>query len=117
MDMSVGMGATDYAAIVNQTNQTNLESKIKNNSDKMTDVEAMEACKEFEAYMLEQVYKAMDKTVMRAEDKSDYEEYFGDLQIQSYAKSAVDQGGIGLAKQLYESMKNNNQIAITSDTE
>lgn len=57
----------------------------------------------------------MEKTVMRAEDKSDYEEYFGDMMIQEYAKRAVDQGGIGLANQLYEAMKNNNQLNVTDN--
>lgn len=115
MDMSIGANST-YASIVSQTQATDLEKNLANrNTDKITDVEAMEACKEFEAYMLEQVYKSMEKTVMRAEDKSDYEEYFGDMMIQEYAKRAVDQGGIGLANQLYEAMKNNNQLNVTDN--
>lgn len=115
MDMSIGANST-YASIVSQTQAIDLEKNLANkNNDKITDVEAMEACKEFEAYMLEQVYKSMEKTVMRAEDKSDYEEYFGDMMIQEYAKRAVDQGGIGLANQLYEAMKNNNQLNVTGN--
>lgn len=115
MDMSIGANST-YASIVSQTQATDLEKNLANkNNDKITDVEAMEACKEFEAYMLEQVYKSMEKTVMRAEDKSDYEEYFGDMMIQEYAKRAVEQGGIGLANQLYEAMKNNNQLNVTGN--
>ena len=37
------------------------------------------------------------------------------MMIQEYSKIAVDQGGVGLAEYLYESMKNNNQIKITGE--
>ncbi|MDE6025304.1 MAG: rod-binding protein [Lachnospiraceae bacterium] len=114
MDMSVN--AVDYASVYNQTQTTGLENRLKNSdSDKITDKKAMEACKEFEAYMLEQVYKSMEKTIMRAEEKSDYEDYFGDMLTQQYVGSIMDQGGIGLARQLYDSMQKNNQINITSE--
>ena len=55
----------------------------------------------------------MEKTILRAEEDSSgtasqYRDYFGDMQIQAYAKAAADQeDGIGLAKQLYEQMKRN----------
>lgn len=77
-------------------------SKVENAEDE----KMLEACKEFEAYMLEQVYKQMEKTIMRDEDsQGDYEKMFSDMRVQEYASRAVDQGGIGLAQQLYESMK------------
>ena len=79
--------------------------------DQKDDEKLMEVCKSFESYFIEQVYKSMEKTIIRAdEEKNDYEEMFGDLRIQQYAKKVSDQGGIGLAKQLYESMKNNQGI-------
>jgi flagellar protein FlgJ len=49
----------------------------------------------------------MESTIDRAEEKSDYEEYFGDMMVQEYAEKVEDQGGLGLAQQLYESMKRN----------
>ena len=59
-----------------------------------------------QAYMLEQVYKQMEKTIMRSDDsQGDYEKMFSDMRIQQYAERATEQGGIGLAQQLYESMK------------
>ena len=43
------------------------------------------------------------------EEENDYLSVFKDTQIQEYAKAATEQGdGIGLAKQLFESMKRNN---------
>lgn len=98
----------DYSSIVGSENGSVVANKlndIKINS--ASDIEKYEACKEFEQYMLEQIYKSMEKTIMRAEKKSDYENYFGDMMVQEYSKKAMDQGGIGLAKQLYESMKRN----------
>lgn len=107
-NMMSGVNTSDYASIYNQTT-SNLESNLKKTL--ATDDEMMQACKEFEAYMLEQVYKSMEKTVIRAEEEqNEYEEYFGDLRIQEFAKLATDQGGVGLAQQLYEAMKRNSGI-------
>ena len=102
------IGTTDYSSIINSTRQSDVEKTFQNKSTQKTDEEMMDACKQFEAYMVEQVYKSMENTIMRADDeKGDYEKMFGDLRIQQYAQAVSDQGGIGLAKQLYEAMKNN----------
>lgn len=104
------IGTTDYSSIINSTRQSDVEKTFqnKNKSTQQTDAEMMEACKQFEAYMVEQVYKSMENTIMRADDEEgDYEKMFGDMRIQQYAQAVSDQGGIGLAKQLYEAMKNN----------
>ncbi len=110
MSISInGVSGTDYSAIINQNQTTNVENAINNaGKDNVTNDEMMEACKEFEAYMIEQIYKSMEKTIIKAdEEENEYKEYFGDMQIQEYAKSAVEQGGFGLANQLYEAMINN----------
>ena len=83
-----------------------LEEKIK--STPTTDEELMEVCKSFEAYMLEQVMKGMEKTISYNEEKKNpYMEQFGDILYQEYAKSATETQGLGLAQMLYESMKRN----------
>lgn len=102
----------DYSQISNAS-QTAMENTLSSVGDKATSAELMEACKEFEAYFIEQIYKGMEKTIMKAEDEESstagqYKDFFGDMQIQEYAKIATEQGdGIGLAKQLYEQMKRN----------
>ncbi|MBO5509073.1 MAG: rod-binding protein [Lachnospiraceae bacterium] len=107
MDL-MGVGASDYSSVIAQSNSKNVADKIENmKTEGSSDAEMLEACKEFEKYMLEQVYKSMEKTIDRAEEKSDYEEYFGDMMVQEYAEKAMDQGGMGLAQQLYEAMKHN----------
>lgn len=107
MDL-MGVSASDYASMIAQGNSQNVANRIDNiKTEGSSDEEKLEACKEFEQYMIEQLYKSMEKTIDRAEDKSDYEEYFGDMMIQEYAGMAMEQGGIGLAQQLYEAMKHN----------
>ena len=103
------ISGNDYSSVIAQTQTGGLESTLGSiDKTKATDDEMMNACKEFEAYMIEQVYKSMEKTIIKAdEDENEYETYFGDMRIQQYAKSVVDQGGVGLAQQLYEAMKRN----------
>lgn len=78
------------------------------NKSNATDEELMEACKSFEAYLLEQVFKSMEKTVLKDEEKeNDYLMNFSDMLYEEYAKEATKAQGIGLAQMLYESMKRN----------
>lgn len=107
---------SDYYSNVSNVSKDALEKTLGNVNDKTSEEELMKACKEFEAYFVEQIFKGMEKTVMKAEDEdssaSMYQEYFGDMQVQEYAKAATEQTngngtGIGLANQLYEQMKRN----------
>ncbi len=114
-----GLSENDYSSIITQTQTSGLEGTLGSiDSTKATDDEMMNACKEFEAYMIEQIYKSMEKTIIKAdEEENEYETYFGDMRIQQYAQSVVDQGGIGLAQQLYEAMKRNSgSTTITEAT-
>lgn len=86
-----------------------LESQLNTVKDgEKTDDELMDVCKEFETYMLEQVYKAMEKTVPKNEDSSSgtsYMDYFGDTLSQEYSKRMAETTDFGLAQKLYDSMK------------
>lgn len=79
-------------------------------SDKLgssSDEELMEVCKTFESYFVEQVLKEMEKTVHSSDEENDYYQYFGDYLWQGYAEQITESGQLGLAQQLYESMKRN----------
>ncbi|MGN0436855.1 MAG: rod-binding protein [Wujia sp.] len=106
MDSVGTLSSTDYSTYVNQSMTAGLTNSLSGvNSSTATDDEMMEACKEFETYMVEQVYKSMEKTIIKAdEEENDYEKYFGDYRIQEYAKMVTEQGKLGLAQQLYEAM-------------
>lgn len=103
---------SDYYTQASNASASALENTLsKVDTKTATEEELLDACKEFEAYFVEQLYKGMEKTIMKAEDEessTSYMDYFGDMQIQEYAKLVTDQGdGIGLAQQLYEQMKRN----------
>ncbi len=100
-----------YSSAANQT-ASKLEEQLKSDYSKATDDELMDACKQFEAYFMEQMFKAMVKTIPKNEDNtSSYAtsmlEYFKDEMIQKVAEDSTEQSSNGLAQMLYEQMKRN----------
>lgn len=100
-----------YASAANQT-----ANKIKNQLDgadysNATDDELLAACKQFEAYFVEQLYKGMMKTIPKSEETSNYTsmmtDFYKDQMIQSMAEQTTKQTNLGLAQMLYEQMKRN----------
>jgi flagellar protein FlgJ len=91
---------------------SDLADKLKNGVDGKSDAELMEACKEFEAYFTEQVFKNMRKAMVpQSEDDSGsmstLKNYFEDELWKNYSSEAADQSNNGLAQMLYEQMKRN----------
>ncbi len=78
--------------------------------------ELMDACKQFEAYMLEQVYKGYENTVkVFSKDKEDNSmgtlvDYFKDITVQDITSTQSDKQSTGLAQMLYENMKRNYDV-------
>ena len=111
--MSIGLSSELlFAQMQNSKNDTKavgLQNKLSGiNSQSATDEEMMEVCKEFEAYLVEKVFDRMkDAMTDSEEEESDYLSYFGDMMYQEYAKTIAENGELGLAQQLYESMKRN----------
>lgn len=111
--MSIGLSSELlYTQMQNRKNDTKavgLQNKLSGmNSETATDEEMMEVCKEFEAYLVEQVLNQVkDAMTDSEEEEGDYLNYFGDMMYQEYAKQIAENGELGLAKQLYESMKRN----------
>lgn len=90
------------------------ESMKTTDYENASEDELLSACKEFEAYFLEQVFKSMEKTVdcFKDEDStstysSSMLDYFGDETISALAKTSTETQGLGLAQTLYEQMKRN----------
>ena len=90
--------------------QSNLENKDYTTASAE---ELLNACKEFEAYFVEQVIKQMEKMIPESEESSTvgkYMDYFGDTYTQKLAEhvTASNNGnGLGIAQMLYEQMKRN----------
>ncbi len=110
--MSISVGADSINSISSNylsrsAKTSGLEAALKNSAS-ATDEELMEACKSFESYLIEQVFKGMEKTVMKdEEEENDYLAQFGDKLYEEFAKNAAEEGSLGIAQMLYESMKRN----------
>ena len=123
MDISniTSMYSDVYSTAANQA-----ASKLQNQIDgadytKASKDELMDACKQFEAYFIEQMYKAMLKTVPENEGTSNYAsslmDYYKDQMVQGIAGQTTNQseGGMGLAQMLYEQMARNYGIDVTEN--
>ncbi len=111
MSISVGSASLNSVAgtYLSQTSKTsNLEETIKNSAG-TSDEDLMQACKSFESYLLEQVFKGMKSTIMKddEEEENDYLAQFGDMLYEEYAEEATEKQSLGIAQMLYDSMKRN----------
>jgi flagellar protein FlgJ len=104
---------SDYLSTTVQQNTEVSKSASKDYAN-ATDDELMDACKQFESYFLEQIFKEMEKTIVKAEDEdstnSQLEDYFKEETIKDLAEQSTDQNSLGLAQMLYEQMKRNYDI-------
>ncbi len=93
-----------------------LQKKLENTSAKSTDDELWQACKGFEAYFMEQIYKEMQKSVdaLKSEDQdkstSTLVDYFKNQTLQEICADSVDTQSNGFAQMLYENLKRNYDI-------
>lgn len=121
MDLSGLNGLTDYSSYINSANEAStqaLKNKLNNTvSETSSDDELLEACKEFESYLWEQVFKEMEKTTKIFSDEEDKDgyasnmvDYFKDSVIQEISGQAANQGANSVAQMLYEQMKRNYNI-------
>lgn len=114
MSVSIGDYYTDYytkSSVGNATEAklSSLESKLGTvSAEKPSDEELMAACKEFEAYLVEQVVKQVKEAFVDSdEDQSGYMQVFGDTMVQDLASTISNNSELGIAQQLFESMKQN----------
>ena len=111
--MSISIGSDYLTNALTNTDKSKTAQKLQNSlagldKNKATDEEMMAACKDFEAYLVEQMIDSMRSTVEdEEEEKNPYLEQFGDMRYQEYAKFIAESGQLGIAQQLYESMKKN----------
>ncbi len=108
---------TEYAMQESKNASASLvKSKIENTSSASTDDELWEACKSFEAYFMEQIFKEMQKSVdaLKPEESdnstSTLVDYFKDQTLQEVCSTSVDKESNGFAQMLYENMKRNYDI-------
>ncbi len=106
MSSMAGMAANNASA-------SRLEGTLKTGYENATDEELMGACKQFEAYFLEQMFKAMQKTVPNYSTEgmtgssNSLMDYYKEQMIQQVAADTTEQNSLGLAQMLFEQMKRN----------
>lgn len=119
MDLSGLNGFSEYITSANSASAEALKSKLNSQVNETAEEdELLEACKEFEAYLWEQVFKEMQKTAKLFGDDDDSDsyagnmvDYFKDTVVKEIsAKAADEQGTNSLAQMLYTQMKRNYHI-------
>ena len=107
---------TDYMTDIDRVNAENLQKQLENAAQtKAKEDDALfDACKQFEAYLWEQIYKEMEKTAKVFSDDDDEDayasnmvDYFKDAVIQQVSSQTATEQSNSLAQMLYEQAKRN----------
>ena len=91
-----------------------MQDTVSKDYSKATDEELLDVCKQFEAYFMEQVFKQMEKTIIKDESSSGQTtalvDYFKDSALQELTKTSTETQGLGIAQMFYEQMKRNYEL-------
>ena len=96
-----------YGQSVSNVTSSSLQSTLGNVGKTSSEEELMEACKGFEAYFVQKIIEQAKTSVAGEEEEGEYMQYFGDILNEQYANTIVESSSLGLAQQLYDSMKGN----------
>lgn len=114
--MDIGSINANYADYLSKSATASSQiDKLKNvDVANSSDEELMGACKQFEEYFVEMVLKEVFKTVditgisdSTSSAMSTSKEWMRDSMVQQFASKITEDSKLGLAQQLYESMKRN----------
>lgn len=102
---------TNYSLSANDAVSDRLSEQVQS---AQSDEQMLDACKQFESYLVQQMFKSMQESakVFSDEDEddnsTDYVNMFQDNYLETIAEQLVNSGqGLGIAEQLYDSMKAN----------
>lgn len=103
---------TDYMTDTNRVATENLQKQLEESAKAKENEALFDACKQFESYLWEQVYKEMQKSVdLFGEDDDGYAsnmvDFFKDSFVQEISQQTASQGSNSLAQMLYEQAKRN----------
>ncbi|MBR5406619.1 MAG: rod-binding protein [Lachnospiraceae bacterium] len=112
---SINNGFVNTVADNAKAATNDMSKKLKSDMSSASDKELMDACKEFEAYFIEQVFKNMKKSMVPKDESLDgstsmLKDYYEDELWSKYASEAASQSSNGLAQMLFEQMKRNYSI-------
>ncbi|OGO84808.1 MAG: hypothetical protein A2Y24_04830 [Clostridiales bacterium GWE2_32_10] len=100
---------TQISSIKTNNLKSKADAAVKDNDDTVL----MDACKQFESYFIDQIMKEMRNTLSKDDGdsmipKSKGETMFTEMKDSEYSKQATDNGGIGIAKLMFEQLKKTN---------
>ena len=117
MDLTGAGLYTDYMTDAERVATEKLQSRLENTAktENADDDALFDACKQFEAYLWEQVYKEMEKTTKLFDDDDKDEstyaanmtDYFKDMMVQQISEQTASESSNSLARMLYEQAKRN----------
>lgn len=119
--MDINGLSAEYTNYMSRSSAASAKMERLQNTDyaNATDEELMNACKQFEEYFVEMTLKEVFKTVdmfgmgeSTSSAMSTSKDLLKDNMIQKYAEKITEGANLGLAQQLYESMKRNT-IAVS----
>lgn len=106
--------ASTYLEQAKSASAKALNNSLSKDYSSATDEELMGACRQFESYFIEQVFKALEKTATVFEEDKESSgsavNMFKDQMYQEYASMAMENEDFGIAKALYEQMKRNYSV-------
>lgn len=94
-----------YSSSISSSAADSLEKTLGNTNSSSDDEELMDVCKDFESYFVQKIIEKAKSTLDNEDEKGEYMQYFSDTLNQEYADIITNNGGIGLAQQLYDSLK------------
>lgn len=107
---------TDYTKYMSQSSAASAKMNQIKNMDyaNATDEELMSACKQFEEYFVEMTLKEVFKTVdmfgmneSTSSAMSTSKDLMKESMVRTFAEKITEESNLGLAQQLYESMRRN----------
>lgn len=114
--MDIGGLNTEYQNYMSRSSEASAKIDQIRNTDyaDATDEEMMNACKQFEEYFVEMTLKEVFKTVdlfgmgeSTSGAMSTSKDLMKDSMVRKFAEQITEESNLGLAQQLYESMKRN----------
>lgn len=103
-----------YGQTVTNAASSSLQSTLGNVNEESSDEELMNVCKNFEAYFVQKIIEQAKQSIVGEdeEEQGEYMQYFGDMRNEQYANIIAESGSVGLAQQLYDSIKSNGNINL-----
>jgi flagellar protein FlgJ len=102
---------TYFASTQRQTEEVNkfqsVLDKAMEGNEEVEKEDVLEACKSFESYFIQTMFREMRKTSLDANGlfaKSNAENIFTDMLDEEVAKQSAEGGGIGLAAMMYKQL-------------